>query len=246
MGEATYLVASTKSWNRRIFDDTISAYPGEWYFVDEPGALTAERIEALSPRYIFFLHWSWRVPPEITSNYECVCFHMTDVPYGRGGSPLQNLIVRGHRDTKLTALRMEEGLDSGPVYFKEDLSLEGSAEEIFIRASHLAARMIRRIIDERPAPRPQSGEVVVFRRRTPAESEIEELTDLQALYWTQLTVMGSTMGSNEDVRQMLRAVETAELKPVIDCVKPLKEIRDAMGRMEAAEQFGKIVVKVTE
>ena len=58
--------------------------------------------------------------------------------------------------------------------------------------------------------------------------------------------MGSTMGSNEDVRQMLRAVETAELKPVIDCVKPLKEIRDAMGRMEAAEQFGKIVVKVTE
>ena len=182
MGEATYLVASTKSWNRRIFDDTISAYPGEWYFVDEPGALTAERIETLSPRYIFFLHWSWKVPPEITSNYECVCFHMTDVPYGRGGSPLQNLIVRGHRDTKLTALRMEEGLDSGPVYFKEDLSLEGSAEEIFIRASHLAARMIRRIIDERPAPRPQSGEVVVFRRRTPAESEIEELTDLQALY----------------------------------------------------------------
>ena len=74
----------------------------------------------------------------------------------------------------------------------------------------------------------------------------EASTDLRALYWNQLTVMGSTMGSNEDVRRMLRAVETAGLKPVIDCVKSLKEIPEAMGRMEAAEQFGKIVVHVSE
>jgi len=74
----------------------------------------------------------------------------------------------------------------------------------------------------------------------------EAPTDLRALYWNQLTVMGSTMGSNEDVRQMLRAVETAELKPVMDSVKSLEEIQDAMSRMEAGEQFGKIVVKVTE
>jgi len=182
MGEARYLVASTKSWNRRIFDETISAFPGEWHFVDGPGALTLERVESLSPRYLFFMHWSWKVPLEITSNYECVCFHMTDVPYGRGGSPLQNLIVRGHRRTRLTALRMEQGLDSGPVYFKEDLCLEGSAEEIFIRASRLTARMIRRIIEEQPVPRPQSGEAVIFRRRSPDESEIDRLPDLQALH----------------------------------------------------------------
>ena len=74
----------------------------------------------------------------------------------------------------------------------------------------------------------------------------EAPTDLRALYWNQLTVMGSTMGSNDDVRQMVRAVETAKLKPVIDSVKSLKETREAMSRMEAAEQFGKIVVKVTK
>jgi len=72
----------------------------------------------------------------------------------------------------------------------------------------------------------------------------EAPTDLRALYWNQLTVMGSTMGSNEDVRQMLRAVETAKLKPVMDSIKSLEEIRDAMSRMEAAEQFGKIVVRI--
>jgi len=55
---------------------------------------------------------------------------MTYMPYGRGGSPLQNLIVRGYRHTKLTALRMVEEFDAGPVYLKEDLCLEGNAEEI--------------------------------------------------------------------------------------------------------------------
>ena len=52
-------------------------------------------LKKITPRYIFFLHWDWRVPHVIWQQHECVCFHMTDVPYGRGGSPLQNLILEG-------------------------------------------------------------------------------------------------------------------------------------------------------
>ena len=74
----------------------------------------------------------------------------------------------------------------------------------------------------------------------------EAKTNLRALYWNQLTIMGSTMGSHEDVRLMLKAVTTAGLKPVIDSVRPLKDIANAMGRMEAGEQFGKIVLKTSE
>ena len=144
--------------------------------------LTAGLVTRLKPRFIFFLHWSWKVPAEIIGRQECVCFHMTDVPYGRGGSPLQNLIVRGHRATKLTALRMTETFDAGPVYLKRPLSLEGSAEEILIRASELSAEMIVTIIDRRPIPRDQSGPVTVFRRRTPAESLIPTAASLGALH----------------------------------------------------------------
>ncbi len=122
------------------------------------------------------------MPAEIVQAYECVCFHMGDVPYGRGGSPLQNLIVQGHRRTKLTALRMVEEIDAGPVYLKEELSLEGSAEEIYIRASGLAAKMIRQILEGSIEPVPQTGEAVVFRRREPKESAIPRVEALQALY----------------------------------------------------------------
>ncbi len=70
-------------------------------------------------------------------------------------------------------------------------------------------------------------------------------TNLQALYWRQLTVMGSTMGSEGELRQMLKAVNAAKLKPVIDSVRPLDEVREAMSRMEEGGQFGKIVLKVS-
>lgn len=67
--------------------------------------LFPEKLELLLPKFIFFPHWSWLIPEDIHTRFECVVFHMTDLPYGRGGSPLQNLIVRGHKETKLTALR---------------------------------------------------------------------------------------------------------------------------------------------
>ena len=175
------IIAGCKSWNQNVFDEIISHYPGEWIFVNNPEQLNGILIDK-QPKQIFFLHWSWIVPKEIIQKYECVCFHMADVPYGRGGSPLQNLIIRGHHKTKLTALRMVEELDAGPVYFKENLSLEGNAEEIYIRASYLSAQMIRRFIKENPQPRQQEGEPVVFKRRKPAESRIPQFTSMQALY----------------------------------------------------------------
>jgi len=180
--DSTYIVAGTKPWNHRAFYEVIRHYPGNWIFVGEKEQLTPSFVKQANPRYIFFLHWSWLVPEEIIDNYECICFHMADVPYGRGGSPLQNLIMRERRHTKLTALRMAHDFDAGPVYLKEDFCLEGNAEEIYIRATHLSAQMIERIIIEQPSPLPQSGEVVVFKRRTPAQSVIPQFDSLQPLY----------------------------------------------------------------
>jgi methionyl-tRNA formyltransferase len=179
--EQIFIVAGCKSWNRRTYDELIACFPGEWLFVSNPEQLNDVLIDS-QPRYIFFLHWSWIVPTEIIQKHECVCFHMADVPYGRGGSPLQNLIIRGQHKTKLTALRMVEELDAGPVYFKEDLSLEGNAEEIYIRATYLSAQMIQRIIEEHPQAIPQEGEPVIFKRRKPSESAIPKFTSMQALY----------------------------------------------------------------
>jgi len=183
MKDKTYLVAGYKPWNHRIFDEVISKYPGRWHFIGDPEQLSLNAVRVLNPRYIFFLHWSWKVPNEIVKEYECVCFHMTDVPYGRGGSPLQNIILKGHKHTKITALRMTEKMDAGPVYLKDDLCVEsGSAEEIYIRATYKSADMIERIISQDLKPVPQRGEATVFKRRRPEDSEIPRLHTLHQLY----------------------------------------------------------------
>ena len=93
-------------------------FPGRWLLVTDAASLSAGLIQALQPRYVFFPHWSWTVPDDVLAAAECVCFHMTDVPYGRGGSPLQNLVSRGHTETKLSALRMVPELDAGPVLYE--------------------------------------------------------------------------------------------------------------------------------
>jgi methionyl-tRNA formyltransferase len=107
---------------------------------------------------------------------------MTDVPFGRGGSPLQNLLARGIRHTRLSALRMSAEIDAGPVYCKKDLCLEGGAEEIYLRANLTAAELIRSIITRQMEPQPQTGEIVVFPRRRPAESRIPQVGGLGELH----------------------------------------------------------------
>lgn len=178
-----YIVAGSRPWNRVIYAERLQSLPGRWNFAASMQELSVLLQKPQKPRYVFFLHWSMRVPDDWLDAYECVCFHMTDVPYGRGGSPLQNLIVHGHRETKLSALRMAHEMDAGPVYAKKPLSLEGNAEEIFLRAGRLSAEIIEEMIRTEPEPVPQTGSPVLFKRRRPDQSAIpDDLPDLGALH----------------------------------------------------------------
>ena len=177
-----YIVAAVGNWNRKIFQQKATALDGNFYFVETPEELVEILEQVSSPRYIFFLHWRWIVPKSVVREYECICFHMTDVPFGRGGSPLQNLIIRGYKDTVLTSLRMDEGIDSGPVYLKYPLCLDGSAAEIYERSANLSWNMIDEIIYTKPTPQQQNGPVVKFKRRLPEQSEIPQNLKLAEVY----------------------------------------------------------------
>ena len=134
--------------------------------------LTVDTLRAFGPRYVFFPHWSWRIPLEILNEFECVIFHMTDLPFGRGGSPLQNLVQRGMETTRLSALRCVEELDAGPVYLKRPLSTLGSAEEVFLRAADLMEEMIDTIVTGQIRPEPQTGKPTMFTRRRPEQGDL--------------------------------------------------------------------------
>ncbi len=179
------VIATIKSWNIEYARELQNHYKElcETTVITNKEELEAFDLERFSPDYVFFPHWSYKIPAEIYEKYHCVVFHMTDLPFGRGGSPLQNLIVRGYQETKISAIKVVEEMDAGPVYLKKQLTLEGTAEEIFRRASKIIfTEMIPQIIKEKMVPVPQEGEIVTFKRRKPEESEIKEDFTIEKIY----------------------------------------------------------------
>lgn len=77
-----------------------------------------------------------------------------------------------------------------------------------------------------------------------ATSGPPEKIDLSKVFWKQLRLQGSTMGSPTDFSQMLQLVETHEIRPVIDRVFPLSEGNEALQLMKTSPQFGKYVLTI--
>lgn len=182
MNTTVYAVASDRRWNSKTFEALRLRTGKRFLPITRPEELSFEHLREMSVSAVFFPHWSHVIPAEVYERFECVVFHMTDLPYGRGGSPLQNLIVRGHENTQITALRCVGELDAGPVYLKRPLNLNGAAEEIYLRADKIIQSMIGQIVKDFPTPMAQEGEVVVFKRRRPEQGDWSQARDLDAAF----------------------------------------------------------------
>lgn len=66
----------------------------------------------------------------------------------------------------------------------------------------------------------------------------------RTLYWKQISILGTTMGTRDEFLSMLDFLESRKLKPVIDTILPLEQIDDALKRMEQQNQFGKIMLQI--
>lgn len=176
-----YVIASSKNW----FDK----HPKSEDYrrlnlvkITNKEDLNLEYLEKIDPRYIFFPHWNWKVTPEIYQRFECVVFHTAPLPYGRGGSPIQNLIVNGFKSSPVYALRMTEVLDSGPIYSSIEVSLEGTIGEIFQKIASAVEKLILFLCQENPTPSEQVGKSSTFKRLTISDNELLSSYSMTQLY----------------------------------------------------------------
>jgi len=70
--------------------------------------------------------------------------------------------------------------------------------------------------------------------------------NLHRIWWKQLTVVGSTMGTQEDFRAVYDLVASGRAKPVVDRVFPLADAAAAHEHLEAGRQLGKVVLRIPE
>ena len=131
-----FVVVSEKKYHVALFQNLKLIFPDfNWYLIDNKADFNISYLNEIKPKLIFIPHWSYIISKKIFNEYECIVFHMTDLPFGRGGSPLQNLISRGYKTTKISAIKVESGIDTGDVYLKKMLNLDGSATDIFNKST---------------------------------------------------------------------------------------------------------------
>ncbi len=169
-----YIFCAYRDWSLKLYKKLKKEY-SDLILISSPKKLSFDYIKNKNPKLIFFPDWSWIVPSEIIDNYKCVCFHESNLPKFRGGSPIQNQIIRGIEKTKTTAFLMTKGIDEGPILLQKNLSLKGSLDEIFQRMISNDFFMIKKIIEGKYKLKKQIGYPTKFKRRNPKDSELKSL-----------------------------------------------------------------------
>jgi methionyl-tRNA formyltransferase len=127
---------------------------------------------------IIFIGWSSIVSKNIIDNHLCICYHPSELPKYRGGSPIQNQIIDGVKSTFGTIFKMNHKIDSGPIIDKAPISLDGDMQTIFSTLEENAYVLISGFIEklkngEKLICVEQSEEDATFcKRRTQEMSEI--------------------------------------------------------------------------
>ena len=169
-----YLFCGYRDYSIEIFNKLQKRYKN-FHLITKKESLTYSKIKKINPKYIFFPDWSWIVPENIVKNYDCVCFHESNLPKFRGGSPIQNQIISGIKKTKTTAFLMNSKIDGGDIILQNNLLLSGNISDIFNRMKKNDFEMICKIIQGKFRRRKQKGTASFYKRRTPNQSELKNL-----------------------------------------------------------------------
>ena len=100
------------------------------------------------PEIIFYLGWSEIIDKLIYKKFLCICMHPSKLPSFRGGSPLQNQIIRNVKQSALTLFKINRYIDGGPISHQSNLSLLGDIPVIFKRIEKKGVFLIRRFISD--------------------------------------------------------------------------------------------------
>ena len=153
-----------------------------YFFITKKKQLNFNKIKKINPNIIFFPHWSWKIPSLIINNFHCIGFHSTPLPYGRGGTPIQNMIIRGYKKTELCSFKLNDTLDGGAIYLRNKFSLMGNYDQIANRMYKLISFQMKKIIKHMPKEKVQKGKIVVFKRRKPKDSKLDFVENIKKIY----------------------------------------------------------------
>lgn len=174
-----------RSWALNIYDSLAQNSDHNFLIFRSRAQYKEEVLRDFRPDFVLFYGWSWYVSAQLLNDFKCLMLHPSPLPKYRGGSPIQNQIIAGEMDSKVSIFLMNSEIDAGDIAAQESLSLAGSISDIFSRIENLGIQLTRVIIDNAFNPIPQDHTSATYcKRRKPEDSEItlSELREKDAEY----------------------------------------------------------------
>ena len=112
----TILIASSKKWFLKNKEFLKFIKKRKIVTISDKKKLNIKDLNKIKPRIIFFPHWSFKVNKNIIEKFNCICFHTSPLPYGRGGSPIQNLILKKSKEVTCIKIIIFSNLRSRNIF----------------------------------------------------------------------------------------------------------------------------------
>ena len=180
------LCVTYRDWACKIYDmleKSLLEY--DFKIIRDRGSYSDKVIGEFKPDIILWYGWSWIIPQNIVENYDCICLHPSPLPKYRGGSPIQNQIIKNEKMSAVTIFKMNSGIDSGDIIRQLPMSLDGKIEDIFGRMTELGfsatCDFLKNGFD---LEKQNEDNATRYLRRKPTDSEItrEEIATESAEY----------------------------------------------------------------
>ena len=174
-----------RDWANRLYQNLIDRGEHEYLHIRSKKEYDVEKIIAFNPDYVLYYGWSWAVSEAIFNNYQAIMLHPSALPKFRGGSPIQNQIINGVVDSKVTLFIINEEYDAGDILLQKELSLAGGIDEIFERIVDVGTELTIRLLSEDIVPKKQNEEDASYyprRKRRQSEITMDELLNQPGVY----------------------------------------------------------------
>jgi len=170
------IFAGYRDWALEIFNKLEKKYSNiNWYLANNPEKLN-DLYQIKNIEIVILAGWSWILPEDQINNKLVVGLHPSDLPNYAGGSPIQNQVLDGLTSTKMTMFKLEKRIDSGEWLYKNNLSLQGSIQDIFKEMVRSSMEIIGDFIEDYPQLTfiNQTGNGKKCRRLSPNQSVLNK------------------------------------------------------------------------
>lgn len=147
---------------------------------------TEEEIRALRPDYIVVAAYGQILPKNILDIAPCINLHASILPQYRGASPIQQSLLHGDKETGVTAMLMDVGLDTGDILKISRISIPETmmVEELFDRLTHCAADLTLDVLKNFTSltPQKQDDEASSLCKKISKENGLVVFDDAVSIY----------------------------------------------------------------